>query len=92
HTSPITRCRFSASGSNIASASVDGTVRIWTYDSSTPTSRNAAIYCGAEIMTLDWECKSNRMVSNSYVSIDVMLVIKSESLHHLLSRPGLIKT
>ncbi|OMO67037.1 hypothetical protein COLO4_30253 [Corchorus olitorius] len=27
HTSPITRCRFSASGNNIASASVDGTVR-----------------------------------------------------------------
>ncbi|PIA34442.1 hypothetical protein AQUCO_03700007v1 [Aquilegia coerulea] len=62
HTSPITRCRFSASGSNIASASVDGTVRIWTYDSSTPTSRNAAIYCGAEIMSLDWECKSDRLL------------------------------
>jgi WD40 repeat protein len=27
HTSPISRCRFSASGNNIASASVDGTVR-----------------------------------------------------------------
>ncbi|VFQ66084.1 unnamed protein product [Cuscuta campestris] len=27
HTSPITQCRFSASGDNIASASVDGTVR-----------------------------------------------------------------
>ncbi|KAL5726889.1 hypothetical protein ACHQM5_000134 [Ranunculus cassubicifolius] len=62
HTSPISRCRFSASGSNIASASVDGTVRIWTYDSSTPTSRNAAIYCGAEIMSLDWECKSDRLL------------------------------
>uniref|UniRef100_A0A7N2RAG9 Uncharacterized protein n=1 Tax=Quercus lobata TaxID=97700 RepID=A0A7N2RAG9_QUELO len=35
HTSPISRCRFSASGNNIASASIDGTVRIWTYDSST---------------------------------------------------------
>ncbi|KAK2983615.1 hypothetical protein RJ640_023149, partial [Escallonia rubra] len=31
HTSPISRCRFSASGDNIASASVDGTVRwkVW---------------------------------------------------------------
>ncbi|CAA7402690.1 unnamed protein product [Spirodela intermedia] len=62
HTSPITRCRFSAAGANIASASVDGTVRIWTYNSSTPTSRNATIYCGAEIMSLDWECRSDRLL------------------------------
>ncbi|XP_056160169.1 uncharacterized protein LOC115668760 [Syzygium oleosum] len=62
HTSPITRCRFSASGNNIASASMDGTVRIWTYDSSTSASRNATIYCGAEIMSLDWECKSDRLL------------------------------
>ncbi|KAF8380131.1 hypothetical protein HHK36_027613 [Tetracentron sinense] len=62
HTNPISRCRFSASGNNIASASVDGTVRIWTYDSSTTTSRNATIYCGAEIMSLDWECKSDRLL------------------------------
>ncbi|XP_059458839.1 uncharacterized protein LOC132188411 [Corylus avellana] len=62
HTSPISRCRFSASGNNIASASLDGTVRIWTYDSSTPASRNATIYCGAEIMSLDWESKSDRLL------------------------------
>ncbi|KAL5538187.1 hypothetical protein UlMin_043008, partial [Ulmus minor] len=62
HTSPISRCRFSASGNNIASASVDGTVRIWTYDSSTSASRNATIYCGAEILSLDWECKSERLL------------------------------
>ncbi|GFZ06412.1 hypothetical protein Acr_18g0005820 [Actinidia rufa] len=62
HTSPISRCRFSASGNNIASASVDGTVRIWIYDSSTPASRNATIYCGAEIMSLEWDCKSDRLL------------------------------
>ncbi|XP_074555728.1 uncharacterized protein LOC141811609 [Curcuma longa] len=62
HTSTISRCRFSASGTNVASASVDGTVRIWTYDSATPTSRNATIYCGAEIMSLDWECRSDRLL------------------------------
>ncbi|XP_054789402.1 uncharacterized protein LOC129294952 isoform X6 [Prosopis cineraria] len=62
HTSPISRCRFSASGNNIASASLDGTVRIWTYDSSTPVSRNATIYCGTEILSLDWECKSDRLL------------------------------
>ncbi|KAJ6294974.1 hypothetical protein OIU76_022957 [Salix suchowensis] len=58
----FSRCCFSASGNNIASASVDGTVRIWTYDSSTSASRNATIYCGAEIMSLDWECKSDRLL------------------------------
>ncbi|TKY51368.1 WD repeat-containing protein 91-like [Spatholobus suberectus] len=62
HTSPISRCRFSASGNNIASASLDGTVRIWTYDTSTPVSRNATIYCGTEILSLDWECKSDRLL------------------------------
>ncbi|XP_063946505.1 uncharacterized protein LOC108214976 isoform X1 [Daucus carota subsp. sativus] len=62
HTSPISRCRFSASGDNIASASIDGTVRIWTYDSATPVSRSATIYCGAEIMSLEWDCKSDRLL------------------------------
>ncbi|KAK7279877.1 hypothetical protein RJT34_24936 [Clitoria ternatea] len=62
HTSAISRCRFSASGNNIASASLDGTVRIWTYDTSTPVSRNATIYCGTEILSLDWECKSDRLL------------------------------
>nr|POE78972.1 wd repeat-containing protein 91 like [Quercus suber] len=62
HTIPISQCRFSASGNNIASASIDGTVRIWTYDSTTPASRNATIYCGVEIMSLDWECKSDRLL------------------------------
>ncbi|XAR52267.1 hypothetical protein NMG60_11020235 [Bertholletia excelsa] len=62
HTSPISRCRFSASGNNIASASKDGTVRIWTYDASTPASRNATIYSGAEIMSLEWDCKSDRLL------------------------------
>ncbi|CAL5441051.1 unnamed protein product [Camellia sinensis] len=36
--------------------------RIWTYDPSTPASRNATIYCGAEIMSLEWDCKSDRTV------------------------------
>ncbi|XP_047322304.1 WD repeat-containing protein 91 homolog isoform X2 [Impatiens glandulifera] len=62
HTNPISQCRFSASGNNVASASVDGTVRIWTYDSSTPASRNATIYCGSEIMSLEWDCKSDRLL------------------------------
>ncbi|CAD6205320.1 unnamed protein product [Miscanthus lutarioriparius] len=62
HNSSISRCRFSASGSNIASSSIDGTVRIWTYDSSTPSSRNATIYCGSEVSALSWECRSDRLL------------------------------
>ncbi|KAF5943068.1 hypothetical protein HYC85_020710 [Camellia sinensis] len=34
---------------------------IWTYDPSTLASRNATIYCGAEIMSLEWDCKSDRL-------------------------------
>ncbi|KAK1694716.1 hypothetical protein QYE76_011413 [Lolium multiflorum] len=62
HNSSISSCRFSASGTNIASSSTDGTVRIWTYDSSTPSSKNATIYCGAEVSTLSWECRSDRLL------------------------------
>lgn len=62
HNSSISSCRFSASGSNIASSSTDGTVRIWTYDSSTPSSKNATIYCGAEVSALSWECRSDRLL------------------------------
>lgn len=61
HNSSISCCRFSASGSNVASSSVDGTVRIWTYDSSTPSSKNATIYCGSEVSALSWECRSDRL-------------------------------
>ncbi|XP_062205461.1 uncharacterized protein LOC133907432 [Phragmites australis] len=62
HNSSISCCRFSTSGSNIASSSIDGTVRIWTYDSSTPSSKNATIYCGAEVSALSWECRSDRLL------------------------------
>lgn len=66
HISPITRCRFSAGGANIASASVDGTVRVWNSDSGSSTSRNATIYCGAEVLSLEWDYKSDRLVWKNY--------------------------
>ncbi|KAL6883249.1 hypothetical protein ACP4OV_010663 [Aristida adscensionis] len=37
-------------------------VQIWTYDSSTPSSKNATIYCGAEVSALSWECRSDRLL------------------------------
>lgn len=36
--------------------------RIWTPDAAASTSRNATIYCGAEILSLEWENKSDRLV------------------------------
>ncbi|KAI3508499.1 hypothetical protein L1887_23507 [Cichorium endivia] len=37
-------------------------LRVWIYDSSTLASTNATICCGAEIMLLEWDCKSDRLV------------------------------
>lgn len=62
HTSPIARCRFSVTGRNVASASTDGTVRIWTADPALPATRNAAIYCGAQVLALEWEAKHDRLL------------------------------
>ncbi|KAH7438561.1 hypothetical protein KP509_04G020500 [Ceratopteris richardii] len=62
HTSAISRCRFSAGGGNIASASVDGTVRIWSAGPDSSTSRNATIYCGAEVLSIEWDSKSDRLL------------------------------
>jgi len=56
------KCRFSATGANIASASADGNVRIWALDNAAATSRNAAICTGVEVMSLEWEYKSDRLL------------------------------
>lgn len=62
HTSPITRCRYSASGANIASASADGTVRIWQPDVTEATSRSATITTGAQVLSLEWDLRSDRLL------------------------------
>ncbi|KAG0564814.1 hypothetical protein KC19_8G142100 [Ceratodon purpureus] len=56
HLSPITRCRYSTTGANIASASQDGTVSIWApnVSSSVAVSHNATICGGAEVLSLEW--------------------------------------
>jgi WD40 repeat protein len=93
HNSSISCCRFSASGSNVASSSVDGTVRIWTYDSSTPSSKNATIYCGSEVSALSWECRSDRLVCDVYIGFFLLyhflqhLTFEKTYLRHFILSP-----
>ncbi|PIN12515.1 hypothetical protein CDL12_14872 [Handroanthus impetiginosus] len=65
HTSPISYSHFSASGDNIASASFDGIVSKGfgpTIQLHQHLEMQPSIYCGAEIMPLLWDCKSDRLV------------------------------
>lgn len=39
--------------------------RIWAPDNTAATTRNATIYTGAEIMSLEWEYKTDRLVPPS---------------------------
>ncbi|KAG0559797.1 hypothetical protein KC19_10G129600 [Ceratodon purpureus] len=62
HTSPITKCRYSATGAKIAITSVNGTVRILSSDVAVASSQNATISAGAEVLALEWEHLSDRML------------------------------
>lgn len=66
HSTPISRCRFSSSGDYVASASTDGTLRIWSLESQqgagADDTKNATIFCFTEILSLAWETKSDRLL------------------------------
>jgi len=71
HTSPITCCRYAPDGGSVASASSDGTVRIWTPRASSASAaplqsagrgRSATLHCGAPVCALDWEPRLGRLV------------------------------
>jgi len=65
HSKAVRRCRLSGGGAAAASASADGSARVWTVDSSTGATtmdRNATIYCGAEVLSLAWESAGDRLL------------------------------
>ncbi|KNC55638.1 WD repeat-containing protein 91 [Thecamonas trahens ATCC 50062] len=86
HKAPITKCLFSADGSSIASASKDGTVRLWTF-SSFPSSRNAVIRCSAPVLSLEWEPMSDRLLLAGTAQREIKLwsVNEKKELYTLLA-------
>jgi len=63
HEAPITSCRFSPDGENVASSSDDGTVRIWSPQSAWNSStRNATIRNAMSVLSLDWERRKHKLL------------------------------
>ena len=62
HASAVTCARFSADGGCVASASVDGTVRLWEHSHSGDGARSATLYCGGAVAALEWEPRSSKLL------------------------------
>ncbi|UPR02673.1 WD40 repeat domain-containing protein [Chloropicon primus] len=61
HEAPITCCRCSPDGENVASSSSNGTVRIWSADDA-PSTRNVTIRCSCNVLCLEWEPRRKKLV------------------------------
>lgn len=59
HTAAVAKSRFSGLGSKMACSGVDGVVKIWSTDS---TARITTIFCFAEVLSLEWETKTNKLL------------------------------
>eukprot|EP00002_Diphylleia_rotans_P017853 TRINITY_DN3463_c0_g1_i2.p1 TRINITY_DN3463_c0_g1~~TRINITY_DN3463_c0_g1_i2.p1 ORF type:complete len:375 (+),score=68.92 TRINITY_DN3463_c0_g1_i2:63-1187(+) len=61
HAAPVTCCRFSSSGHNFTSSSLDETVRIW---SLTPegNTREATIACQNGVLSVGWQGQNDRLI------------------------------
>ena len=63
HEAPITCCRYSPDGENVASSSSDGTIRIWSAEEdATPSNRNVTIRTACNVLCLDWEPRREKLV------------------------------
>jgi WD40 repeat protein len=60
HDAEVTCCSFSPNGSNVATASDDGVVRVWAPASlaHADSSRTAMLQCGASVSSLAWDARA----------------------------------
>mmetsp|Transcript_11114 Transcript_11114/g.15332 ORF Transcript_11114/g.15332 Transcript_11114/m.15332 type:complete len:688 (+) Transcript_11114:52-2115(+) len=60
HTASITKVKFSPNGTEVASASSDGTVKIWSVRSI--GRRVSTMFCFSEVLSLSWEHKAKLLL------------------------------
>ena len=64
HDAEVTCCSFSPDGSNVATASDDGVVRVWAPASlaHADSSRAAMLQCGASVSSLAWDLRAGALL------------------------------
>ena len=78
HTAAVTKCRFSHHGDYIASASRDGTVRLWTADVDSPSFKESAfhtVFNTGEVLSLSWDVNDDNVVRTSFLLALVCLCV-----------------
>lgn len=66
HTSGITHAKFSSDGTSIASCDMDNIIRTWSYHDQ--LSNPSKIKNASNVLSLEWEARSNKLVSTTDVS------------------------
>ncbi|XP_070539797.1 WD repeat-containing protein 91-like [Ptychodera flava] len=81
HHSSITQCRFSSTGTSVASADTDGVVKVWTYSPFTSTS--ATIMSKSPLLSLEWVTKVERLLllGSSNGSVKLFDTESKKTLH-----------
>lgn len=86
-TSPISKCRFSPDGNTIASASVDGAVRVW--PTNAEPGLGEAFFCFSLILSLEWTPDSEFLLcGTSDGKIKVWSKQTKKLVHDIAIDPG----